>query len=446
MSKMPEPATNNTKVSEDSMSKQTGAGARDVLAAAANILNEYEQGNAEGCSALILPEPTADPDMTIYGYYSKRKMNDSDVSLSDVSLSTTHANKKIKCDQLNDELWSEGQACLQTSMDRKIDNDKTYIFGLPSDLITPIKDCSKSSCQSQSGKGNDSKSGSDCKSGNDSGHALVHHCTNCIDNYVASFQCKDCVEEPYLCVACAEAHRRVRLTRQHKLVDLVIEIQSPKEECDRIRSWIDPYFVDGFSFSDSVELGPGTFDESVELTDRLYNSCLYLRSSNRKKYLIEKELHEATSGLRDFIIQLMTGGPCESVITKACYIISQLVDRKIIQAGFFLKDPIIETMKQLCSINKNRPAQVVTAVLLALRSIATEVNELKSIFDLYKLRFLEDEVKTVYKEFKMQEVEFTTKVFGFATPLLCDIAADGPGPVHQIAGDIINILENYYLL
>jgi len=188
--------------------------------------------------------------------------------------------------------------------------------------------------------------------------------------------------------------------------------------------------VGGFSLSDSVEMRPGTFEKGMELTERLYNSCQFLRSSNRDRYAIEKEVHKATSELRDYILQLMKGSPCTSVMSKAFYIISGLVEGKMVQAGSFVEDSIMETIKTLCNSTQDKTTEVVAAALLALRSIASEVNDLKSVFTMHKLLYLERDVKAVYKELNMLDLST------FPT-----ISGSGPEPALVIAGTIVNILD-----
>lgn len=41
-------------------------------------------------------------------------------------------------------------------------------------------------------------------------------CTNCEDGTTATSRCKECSE--MLCVLCVKAHKRVRLTRDHRII------------------------------------------------------------------------------------------------------------------------------------------------------------------------------------------------------------------------------------
>lgn len=46
----------------------------------------------------------------------------------------------------------------------------------------------------------------------------VLHCTNCEDNSEATSRCLECAE--FLCVNCVHAHRRIRVTKDHRILSM----------------------------------------------------------------------------------------------------------------------------------------------------------------------------------------------------------------------------------
>jgi len=60
--------------------------------------------------------------------------------------------------------------------------------------------------------------------GESDGDAVIsHNCTGCEENVAASHFCTDCSE--WLCEPCAQAHRRVKVTKEHSVVP--VEKMSP---------------------------------------------------------------------------------------------------------------------------------------------------------------------------------------------------------------------------
>ena len=49
----------------------------------------------------------------------------------------------------------------------------------------------------------------------DGDSAVAHNCTGCEENVAASYFCMDCNE--WLCEPCAQAHRRVKVTKDHSV-------------------------------------------------------------------------------------------------------------------------------------------------------------------------------------------------------------------------------------
>jgi len=47
----------------------------------------------------------------------------------------------------------------------------------------------------------------------DGGQTAVHMCTGCDENVAACYYCTECTE--WLCEPCAQAHRRVKVTKDH---------------------------------------------------------------------------------------------------------------------------------------------------------------------------------------------------------------------------------------
>jgi len=53
---------------------------------------------------------------------------------------------------------------------------------------------------------------------NDGDTMTAHNCTGCEENVAASHFCTDCSE--WLCEPCAQAHRRVKVTKEHTIVSV----------------------------------------------------------------------------------------------------------------------------------------------------------------------------------------------------------------------------------
>jgi len=408
-------------------------------------------------------ETSLQHDMTIYGYIStKRKiMNDSTLSNLSSSLTNLRQYKKTKRDILvdsddndtgrndgcNDKTHllkdiSEDMLARSISRDDVNLNDNTYLFGQPDDA----KDRDESLCSIQSlvlklvnEDSNEPKATSD----NVANECLtefggkVNYCTNCNDNNVGTVQCEDCPNKPYLCGPCENAHRRVGLTKNHKLVKQKQEVLAPKEEFEKIKEWIDPYFVDGFSLcSSSRSSTSADYKESARLTRRLFISCSCLKSSEGLPTMIEMELQELASSVRQYMVNLLKADPCESVVAKACFIISQVVDRELVQAGYFVEDPIILNLKKHCG--SNRCPGLVSAILLALRSITKEVDQLEAVFTIHKLQFLEREVRQVYNIYK----ESNDGILNLDKPKTT--GNEAMPPIETLALDILDRLGKYH--
>ena len=306
------------------------------------------------------------PNMTFYNPYTtkscKRTLN---ISGSSVGSRSSPRTKRIR---------QNFSSCLETT-----DQSKTERFGIDDTLD---KTCIANDVNETDDKEVDE---SDLSNAN-----LV--CENCPDLLRIVGVCTTCTDQPYLCQLCVDAHKRVRITREH-----VIHILAEQSTKTCWRSV--PQILETLIELIDTDLDDSIASETAKLV-KTWNT--HLDEFSVKEIALDMKHSEEVIEAK--LIPVLSHG-LTSAKLKAIEMIQKLMELRMVNvSSAFANDKFIEGFEHIFNSDYS---EVIVVALDCLQCIVKEVTEAEAKFSLIKLH---SKLEKQLKRLKLYEMGYTTSV------------------------------------
>jgi len=227
-------------------------------------------------------------------------------------------------------------------------------------------------------------------------------CLSCSDLQPVVAVCTSCPEQPSLCQLCLDAHKRVRLTREHKVLMMeeqpctLFSATAGRPMSQVLQSLIELIDLDkklaGINLDDSITSTTAELVRTWSVTSA---------KSDDKKYSQDKRRTEDL--IRDNLVPIFSQGALD-VKTRAAAIIQTLIEIQVVNASWFVEDECIEGFKEMIN---TKETVVIVAALDCLQCLVKEVARLSAKFSLIKLH---SQLEKQLRRLKDSEAGYTTCV------------------------------------
>jgi len=214
-----------------------------------------------------------------------------------------------------------------------------------------------------------STTGADAKHGDD------QLCQNCDDLSPAVALCRTCTDYPALCLPCLEAHKRVKLTREHS----VHSIKS--ETTERLRSFpqVLQSIVDLF---DDRKLAGVDNDDHLSASTREFMRTWSAHSAELSEKEISANRIMCENIIKDDLIPVFVKGDLV-VKVKALAVMEMLIQMNFVNVSpAFTTDECVESFQEMLNAEDS---EVVLTALNCLECLVKEIADLGAKFSMIKV-------------------------------------------------------------
>eukprot|EP00092_Neocalanus_flemingeri_P004025 GFUD01004332.1.p1 GENE.GFUD01004332.1~~GFUD01004332.1.p1 ORF type:complete len:437 (-),score=106.47 GFUD01004332.1:107-1417(-) len=328
------------------------------------------------------------PNMTFFNPYMarscKRALNTSGSSVgSHCSPHTKRPKHNLSvCSSSTNQSLISSCSNLNTSQSQ-LDLDKTWV---------PTEDLETSIFSST---GDDADQSQDCSNNN-----IL--CYSCPDLQPVVAVCRSCPDQPSLCQLCYEAHKRVRLTREHQVQlvgEQVFEVSSTpsgRSMSQVILSLIDLVDIDkklaGIDLDESLKSTTAELVKTWSVTDGKRDGGKNLHDLKKTERIIKENL-----------IPLFSKGEL-NVKAKVAGIIQTLIEIEVVNPTRFVDNNCIEGFVGMMNAEDSK---VILGALDCLQSLVKEVARFNAKYSLIKLH---SQLELQLKKLKDSEAGYTTSI------------------------------------
>jgi len=216
-------------------------------------------------------------------------------------------------------------------------------------------------------------------------------CENCPDLLRIVGVCTTCPDKPHLCQLCVDAHKRVRLTREH-----VIHILAEQDTtCARSV----PQILESI-----IELLEVDLDDSItSATDEL-SKTWNINLGEFSDTAIALDMKHSEEVIEAKFIPVFSRGPT-SVKLKAVGIIQKLIELRVVNvSSAFANDKCIKGFEELIN---SEDSEVIVVALDCIQCLVKEIAAIGAKFSLIKLH---SQLEKQLRRLKLYEMGYSTAV------------------------------------
>jgi len=213
-------------------------------------------------------------------------------------------------------------------------------------------------------------------------------CENCPDGLRIVGVCTSCSENPHLCQLCVDAHKRVRITRDHTIH--ILAEQGTRSVPQILESIIELLEVD---LDDSIDAATSELFKTWGKNFGTLNKNEIALDMKHSEEIIESKL-----------IPVFSQGPT-NVKVKAVGIIQKLIEQGVVNVSYaFVNDKCVEGFEELIN---SEDSEIVAITLDCLRCLVKGIAFVGAKFSLIKLH---SKLEKQLRRLKLYETGYTTSV------------------------------------
>jgi len=217
-------------------------------------------------------------------------------------------------------------------------------------------------------------------------------CENCPDLLRIVGVCTTCPDKPNLCQLCVDAHKRVRITREH-----VIHILAEQDYNNCVRSV--PQILESI-----IELLEVDLDDSItSATDELIKTWK-INLGEFSDTAVALDMKHSEEVIESKLIPVFSRGPT-SVKLRAVGIIQKLIELRVVNVSTaFANDQCIKGFEELIN---SKDSEVIVVALDCMQCLVKEIAIIGAKFSLIKLH---SQLEKQLRRLKLYETGYTTSV------------------------------------
>jgi len=267
-------------------------------------------------------------------------------------------------------------------------------------------------------------------------------CSNCDVGEKVVAWCHQCEEDPYLCQGCVEAHKRVRLTKNHEIyLDQFLFIKERQTDCVQLFQNVLDAIVEKREFKK---------DENFYTFGKLKHSIGLFISEVSSENIEDKTQNELTENIIvDNLLAFLSGGSVE-VKARTALVIHRLAKVKLVNPALFCDARGVRGFSILLSYPD---VELLDPVLTSVQQLVVGLLEIDACFTLDKfakgisqyLQIIKDSQLDFFESSRLGAKEkfgLCLQVYLDENHLLCPLFGCNPECLRKRAEDILTRMES----